>query len=96
MFTITDAQRGLTPEQEGRARRYLISMALRTICFVGAVVTTGWVRWALVAGAVVLPYVAVVIANAGKERTKDPEQSLVWVNMPQQAALPSRSLDHTD
>ena len=31
---------------------------------VGAVVTTGWVRWVLVAGAILLPYVAVVMANA--------------------------------
>lgn len=96
VFTITDAQRGLTPDQEGRARRYIFSMVLRTVCFVGAVVTTGWLRWALVAGAVILPYIAVVLANAGKERTKDPETSMVWINAPQQTALPSRSLDQTD
>ncbi|RLV48761.1 DUF3099 domain-containing protein [Nocardioides mangrovicus] len=47
-----------------RQRRYLFSMALRTMCFVGAIVTQGWVRWTLVAGAIVLPYVAVVMANA--------------------------------
>ena len=26
----------------------LISMAIRTACFIGAVVTDGWVRWVLV------------------------------------------------
>lgn len=48
-----------------RQRRYLFSMGLRTLCFVGAVlVGPGWLRWVLVAGAVLLPYVAVVMANA--------------------------------
>ena len=42
-------------------------MFLRTACFVGAVIAEGWLRWVLVAGAVFLPYVAVVIANAGRE-----------------------------
>ena len=49
-----------------RQRRYVISMGIRTLCFVGAIVVgPGWLRWVLVAGAVLLPYVAVVMANAG-------------------------------
>jgi hypothetical protein len=44
-----------------------MSMAIRTVCFLGAIVTTGWLRWTLVAGAVLLPYVAVVMANAGRK-----------------------------
>ena len=42
-------------------------MAVRTICFVLAIVTTGWLRAIFFAAAVVLPYVAVVIANAGRD-----------------------------
>ncbi len=39
-------------------------MAVRTLCFVGAVaVGPGWLRWVLIAGAVLLPYLAVVFAN---------------------------------
>ncbi len=39
-----------------RQRRYVISMAIRTVCFVAAVaVGPGWLRWVLVAGAVFLP-----------------------------------------
>jgi len=30
-------------------------------------VVPGWPRWFLIAGAVALPYLAVVIANAGRE-----------------------------
>lgn len=66
--TITGAQVSLKEDQAARTRRYLISMALRTACFIGAVVTTGWVRWTLVVGAVILPYIAVVAANAGRKK----------------------------
>lgn len=49
-----------------RMRRYLISMSVRTLCFVLAVVAGGWLRWVFVAFAVFLPYVAVVAANSGR------------------------------
>ena len=50
-------------------RRYLLSMGIRTGCFLLAVVALAvlhWtlVGWLLVVGAVVLPYIAVVVANA--------------------------------
>ena len=67
IFTITEAQRGLSQEQTGRTRRYLVSMGIRTGCVLAAIVVPGWPRWVLLAGAVVLPYVAVVMANAGRE-----------------------------
>lgn len=67
IFTITEAQRGLSQEQTGRTRRYLLSMGIRTACVLAAIVVPGWPRWLLIAGAVVLPYVAVVMANAGRE-----------------------------
>ena len=37
---------------------------------IGAIFVPGWPRWVLIAGAVVLPYLAVVIANAGRERDR--------------------------
>jgi len=48
--------------------RYLMSMGIRTVCFVLAIVTTGPLRWSLVVAAVFLPYVAVVLANATDQR----------------------------
>ena len=67
---ITTAPTSAADDIAARQRRYLISMAIRTACVVGAVaVGTGILRWLLVAGAVLLPYVAVVFANAGN--TKD-------------------------
>lgn len=63
---ITTATRGRNADIDARQRRYIFSMAIRTLCFVGAVaVGDGWLRWVLVAGALFLPYVAVVMANAG-------------------------------
>jgi hypothetical protein len=47
-----------------RQRRYLISMSIRTLCFILAVVVHGPLRWVFVSAALVLPYIAVVMANA--------------------------------
>lgn len=66
-ISITSAQIAHSEEQPGRAKRYLISMIIRTACFIGAVLTPSPYRWFLIAGAVLLPYIAVVIANAGRE-----------------------------
>ena len=68
VFSISKVETSLTEDQSGRQRRYLISMGLRTACFVGGVLSEGALRWTLIVGAVVLPYFAVVIANAGRER----------------------------
>lgn len=67
VFNVTGAQRALSDEQVSRQRRYLVSMGIRTACVLAAIVIPGWPRWVFIAGAVVLPYLAVVIANAGKE-----------------------------
>jgi hypothetical protein len=68
VFSISGAAPGMSEEQKGRQRRYLISMGIRTLCFVAGIATTGWLRWTLLIGAVLLPYFSVVIANAGRER----------------------------
>lgn len=87
VHTITEAQRGLSDEQVGRQRRYLASMLVRTACVLGAIVVPGWPRWVLIAAAVVLPYLAVVIANAGREND---EPGDVGVRPQARAALPGR------
>ncbi|GHE10166.1 DUF3099 domain-containing protein [Streptomyces alanosinicus] len=71
VFRITGARTGLAEDVRGRQRRYVISMTIRTLSVILAVVLWNVERYvafvALVAGAL-LPYVAVVIANAGRER----------------------------
>ncbi|GAB2862051.1 DUF3099 domain-containing protein [Nocardioides pacificus] len=68
---ITTAASSRAEEIAARQRRYLYSMSLRSICFVGAVIADGWLRWVLVAGALVLPYIAVVMANVVPRRRDD-------------------------
>jgi len=63
---ITDAPSSLSEDIEGRRRRYLLSMGIRIVCFVSAYFAHGWLRWVVVAGAVFIPYFAVVVANAGR------------------------------
>jgi len=72
VYRVTSAKAPLSADQRKRIKRYLISMGIRTACFLGVIVTTGWVRWALVAAALVLPYIAVVMANAGRENDPFP------------------------
>lgn len=64
VYSITGAPTSLTDEQGPRTRRYLISMTIRTACVLLAIVVPGWPRWAFLVGAVLLPYLAVVAANA--------------------------------
>jgi DUF3099 family protein len=69
VYQITGARRGVRDDVDSRTRRYLISMGVRTACFIGAVVVgAGWLRWVLIVGAVILPYLSVVFANGGRER----------------------------
>lgn len=67
---ITDARGAASAEMSGRMRRYAITMAFRTACFLGMIFAHGWLRWVLLAAAVLLPYVAVVLANQADHRTR--------------------------
>lgn len=70
--SITDAPQRHSEEQHRRMLRYGLAMGLRMVCFVLAGITAlVWETWwslLFVAAAVVLPYVAVVDANAGGDR----------------------------
>jgi hypothetical protein len=54
-----------------RQRRYLIMMAIRTVCFAVAIIAfinhAGWLTAIPAVGAIVIPYVAVIFANGGRE-----------------------------
>jgi hypothetical protein len=54
-----------------RQNRYLLMMAIRAVCFVAAVIMfvnhLGWLAAIPAAGAIVIPYIAVVFANGGRE-----------------------------
>jgi hypothetical protein len=72
---ITTAAESRDADIAVRQRRYLLSMSLRTLCFVGAILASlagiHWLWPILIVGALVLPYVAVVMANASSRRGDD-------------------------
>lgn len=55
----------LSPEAERKQRmiRYTWAMTIRVICLVLGMFLEGWLMWIAFAGAIFLPYFAVVIAN---------------------------------
>jgi xanthine/uracil permease len=66
---VTTAPVSPAVERRGRERRYLITMAVRVVAFVVAIFfATGWIRVIAVILALVLPWIAVVLANAGPTR----------------------------
>lgn len=74
---ITNAPEPLSADQLRREHRYLLQMGIRVVCFLLAVSlfgrVPGWVTGVLLVAAVVLPYVAVILANAGRERRDEQE-----------------------
>ena len=78
---ITTAPAPPGAELAHRQRRYVISMTIRTLCFIGAVFArhVTWLWPILVVAAFILPYVAVVMANSASPRLpeaplRDPAQ----------------------
>ncbi|CAN2238282.1 Protein of unknown function DUF3099 [actinobacterium SCGC AAA044-D11] len=69
--SVSDVGQSLSKDQSSRAKRYFISMMVRTLCFILAVILPSPFRWFALLGAVLLPYVAVVVANAGRESIRD-------------------------
>ncbi|MGI8577824.1 MAG: DUF3099 domain-containing protein [Nocardioidaceae bacterium] len=94
-INITSARRSRSDDIKHRQTRYLISMGIRTACFVLAVLTPSPYRWFFVAGALFLPYVAVVLANTSDRREVIGPPRYQAVGHPQlEAAAPRSEEDH--
>lgn len=67
---ITTASAGAGADISARQKRYVITMGIRTLCVLAIACLAithagpGWLPWVFIGGAVFLPYVAVVMANA--------------------------------
>ncbi|MHC0434320.1 DUF3099 domain-containing protein [Streptomyces sp. O3] len=89
--SITRARTGLTEDLRGRQRRYLLAMVVRTACVILMAVT--WSRWpvvavgALVAG-VAIPFIAVVITQAGWRQGRGPRPATVRVREEPSSRVP--------
>jgi hypothetical protein len=82
---ITGARSSLTEDVRGRQRRYMASMAVRTLCVILAIVL--WSESRVIAvialvGGTLIPYLAVVYANAGRENAPGLPDSFVGYQPP--------------
>lgn len=82
-----------SPQAEGdsRVRRYAVTMTIRIVCFFLMVLVQpyGWYTWVFAAAAAILPYIAVVFANAGSDSTETGAESpLLEVEAPRVAPAP--------
>lgn len=93
VFEVSTIRPGLSVDIGNRFRRYLLTMGIRTLCFVGAVLTTGAVRWTLFTGALLLPYMAVVVANGGREPNRPGQLPVVLPSRTHLSALPVAPTD---
>lgn len=77
IFDITTATQSRSASIKARRRRYLIAMSIRVACFLGMVILPLPIegRIALAAGAIFLPYIAVVAANAYGGRFAGPSKA---------------------
>ncbi len=78
--------------------KYSISMGIRLVCIVLVFFVEGWLQWVVIAGAVVLPYFAVIFANGGSDTSDLPHsQSLIdHVPVPELEPMPAVSPESAD
>ncbi|OEU88487.1 hypothetical protein DB35_19600 [Streptomyces abyssalis] len=103
VFRITGARQSLADDVRGRQRRYVISMLIRTLSVLLTVLLWNVQRplavVTLVVGAL-LPYVAVVVANAGRENATSMPSSFVPTHtrpaLPAADAVPEGSPETAD
>jgi hypothetical protein len=74
---VTTARKSPRQEQRERERRYLLTMSVRVVLFVAAIILFSvhlhWEAAIAIAGSLILPWIAVVAANAGpKQDLGDP------------------------
>lgn len=65
-----------SPEDDRRARmiKYSVTMGIRLVCVILCIFVRGWWLLLCAAGAVILPYIAVVLANVVDAKTSRVER----------------------
>lgn len=100
---ITEAAPSLLDQHQARKRRYIITMAVRAVCLILATVfyQTLWVMGIFAILAIILPWVAVMVANdrppkksldAHRLRT-EPEVAPVLATSPRPAIAPVKIIE---
>lgn len=76
VHSITDAAAAHSEDMRERMIKYAVAMGIRMVCIILIFVVDGWFKIIAIAGAVFLPWIAVVIAN-GSDRAEDHSDSLL-------------------
>lgn len=76
VHSITDAAGAHSEDMRQRMIQYSLAMGIRMVCLILIFVVDGWFKLLMVAGAVFLPWVAVVIAN-GNDKAEVHSDSLL-------------------
>lgn len=76
VHSITDAATAHSEEMRQRMIKYAVAMGIRMVCLILVFVLDGWLKIIAVAGAVFLPWIAVVIAN-GDDKAEIHSDSLL-------------------
>ena len=69
VLSITDVPESHTDEMHRRMVKYSLAMGIRLACLLLFFFIDTWFRWFFVAGAVFLPWIAVIIANGGSDKS---------------------------
>lgn len=75
VVNITSMTESAEEERRSRTQRYLIMMAIRTICLILMVFVRGWWLWVVAAVAIFMPWIAVVLANHVSQRRRKPVET---------------------
>jgi len=76
VHSITDAAAAHSEDMRQRMIKYALAMGIRMVCLILIFVVDGWLKIIAVAGAVFLPWIAVVIAN-GSDKAETPSDLLL-------------------
>jgi hypothetical protein len=76
VHSITDAAAAHSEDMRQRMIKYALAMGIRLVCLILIFVVDGWFKILMVAGAVFLPWIAVIIAN-GSDKAETHSDSLL-------------------
>ena len=93
---VTEARKPRSEDIAYRERRYLIMMGFRVGCFLLTIILfasgAGWVAAIPAVGASVIPYIAVVFANGGREPTSTRGFRAYEPNLPERYSGPGHGV----
>ncbi|MCI0140940.1 DUF3099 domain-containing protein [Arthrobacter bambusae] len=89
VHSITDAAAAHSDDMRERMIKYAVAMGIRLVCLILIFVVDGWFKIIAVAGAVFLPWIAVVIANGSDKAEVHSDALLDYVPAVELEASPA-------